>query len=315
MVENVVKNLLFDAVFGLKVRVDIVVNNKPLSFIVGKELSSLELVDEVGFLSDQLTLKFTPGFIRPRAGDKIEVFINSIDYGVFLVDESIKTKSALTVKAKSANFKDSLKEKKYRSFEKIKVCELIAKIAKEHNLEYKCNIKGFINHLGQNYESDINLLVKLAKDFNATFNIKKNKILFLDKEDTSKLPLFVLSYSQVSDFSIKSSIKPLYNSCKAIWRDTKENKDKSIVIGKEKPELLLKGVFKSEAEARERALAALKNITQGTKKGSITVYGQEIRAGARLRLVGFFEDDGEYKIKKVTHKISKSYTINIDFET
>jgi len=306
--------LLKSALLDKEVRVDIIVNKAPLSFVIGNELVGLELTDEVGDLADQLTLTFTAGFIRPKAGDKIDVFINLTDYGTFLVQESIKTKDRLTIKAVSANFKDSLKDRKYRSFKDIKLCDLIAKIASEHKMKFKCNIKGFIKHLAQNYESDINLLTKLAKDFNANFNIKKETIIFLDKNKKEKLPIFTIIKNEVESFSIKSDIKPLYNSCRAIWRDTKHNKDKKIVVGKGKPELLLKGAFKNEAEARERAIAALKNITAGTKKGSITIYGQEVRAGGLLQLVFFFEDDGMYKIKKVTHSINTTYKIRIEFE-
>lgn len=310
---NLLSSALNGFLFGDKVNVYIIVNGNPLSVLAGVELVSVDIIDEIGIYADQLTLTFTAGFLRPSGGDKIQIFVNMINYGLYLVQETIKTEKLLTVKAISANFKDSLKEKKSRSFEKMSLCKLVKKIAGEHQLVTKCTIEAEIKHLSQDNESDISLLARLAKEHNATFNIKQNTIIFL-KEDEQDLPLFTIFEKEVESYEIRETTKNQYSSCKAIWRDTKQGKDMSVIVGEGKPQFVLKGNFKDKAEAKTKAEAKLKAIKQEAKTGRITIYGQEIRAGGKLLLVGFFLDDGIHKIKKVTHKIGESgYRITVDF--
>jgi len=284
---------------------------------LGKDLVSMKLIDEIGLKSDELTLTVVPGYIRPKGGDKLTINIDMHDYGTFTVVETTRTKTALTIKATAANFNEDLKERKNRSWENIKLCELVAKIAKEHELKSKCNVKVMIDHAAQHYESDLNFLTRLAKKYNIRFNIKNDTILFLtyEEKESEDMPMFYVDLNECSTWSIKNSTKPAYLSCKAQYHDTKENKVKSVIVGKGKPQLLLHGGFNSEREAYDRANAALNNITAGTVSGNFTIYGQEIRAGGLLSITAADEDTGIYTIKKVTHTISSSgYVVVVEFE-
>ncbi len=294
-----------------KVRVAILTNG--INFLTNiKDLISLNFVDNIGAYADELTFKVTNSYFRPKIGEKLELYIGFSYYGTFIVKESTKTKNDLTIKATSSNFTDKLKEKKSRAWEKIKLCDLIAKIAKEHGLKHKCDIKGYIVHLAQESESDINLLIKLSRDYHARFNIKNDTLIFI-KYGIDKVPSFFALESECESYSITHTTKPAYKSAKAIWHDTKENKTKEVVVGKGEPQLKIKDTFKNTADAKTKAKAALKNITQGTVKGRLKIYGQEFRAGATLKLTGFLEEDGLYNIDKVTHNISSSYTVDVEF--
>jgi len=301
----------FLALVDRKVRVAIIANG--INFLTNiKDLVSLNFTDNIGAYADELTFKVTNSYFRPKNGDKLELYIGFAYYGSFVIKESTRTKQFLTVKATSANFGDKLKEKKSRAWEKIKLCDLIAKIAKEHGLKHKCDVKGFIVHLAQENESDLNLLIKLAKQYHARFNIKNNTLIFINFS-LDGVPSFLAIESECESYSITHTTKPAYKSAKAIWHSTKENKTKEVVVGKGEPQLTLKGNYKNEADAREKAKAALKNITQGTVKGNLKIYGQEFRAGAVLQLIGFLEEDGKYNIDKVTHNISSRYIVTVEF--
>ncbi len=294
--------------------VSFLVNGKPTR--LAKEFTSLELTDEVGLMADTLTIKVPPTYARPKGNDEIAVAIDGMDYGKFTVQETTKSDRALTIKARSANFASSLKEKKNRSWEKLKLCELVAKIAKEHKLKSKCNATLFVEHLAQHYESDIALLMRVAKKHHLHLAIKNNTILLLKQElEGGNLPLFVVEAKACISWKIKHSTRPVYGSCVAKWHDTKANQAKEVKVGKGAPVLHLEGRYKNEAEAREAAKAALANITQGSVDGSIELAGCEIRAGGKLQLVGFGEDDGIYTVKKVTHRIDRQgYRVGVEFE-
>jgi phage protein D len=294
-----------------KVRVVIVVNG--INFLTNiTDLISLNFIDNIGAFADELSFKVVNSYFRPKVGEKLELYIGFAYYGSFIVKETTRTKKELTVKATSANFGDKLKEKKSRAWDKIKLCDLIAKIAKEHKLKHKCNIKGYIVHLAQDNESDLNLLSKLAKQYHARFNIKNETLIFIEF-GLDGVPEFAVIESECESYSITHTTKPAYKSAKAIWHDTKENKAKKVVVGKGEPQLILRNSYKNEAEARDAAKAALKNITQGTVKGRLSIYGQEIRSGGVLNLIGFLEEDGKYSIDKVTHSIDSRYITNVEF--
>ncbi len=293
------------------VRVAVLANG--VNFLTNiKDLVSLNFTDNIGAYADELSFKVVNNYFRPKNGDKLELYIGFAYYGSFVVKESTRSKQYLTVKATSANFGDKLKEKKSRAWDKIKLCDLIAKIAKEHGLKLKCDVKGYIVHLAQENESDLNLLVKLSKQYHVRFNIKNGTLIFLNF-GTDGVPSFAAVESECESYSITHTTKPAYKSCKAIWHSTKENKSKEVVVGKGEPQLKLKGNYKNEADAREKAKAALKSVTQGTIKGRLKIYGQEFRAGAVLQLTGFMEEDGKYSIDKVTHTINNRYIVDVEF--
>jgi len=288
----------------------------PLNEKAKKALVSLELTDEIGTNSDELTLNFPNDFKRPGYGDELTVTIDGHYYGIFVVQTTNKTNRGLSVKATATNFTKSLKEKRNRSFEKIKLCAIVSKIAREHGLETKCDFDIFLNYESQTNESDLHFLHRLADKFNAQFNIKDNKIIFLKhKEENKSLPRFLVKNDEVMSYSLKHKAKTIYKSVTAKWQDTKENITKSITVGSGKPCYELQDSFKDESEANIRAKALLERLNRGSIEGSVVLPGREIRAGGILILSGFGDDDGEYSIKKVTHTINgNGYTVKVDFE-
>jgi len=288
---------------------------KPLNEDAKKALISLELVDEIGIYSDELTLTFPNSFKRPEYKKELTVFIDGHYYGVFVVQTTNKTDKNLIVKATATNFTKELKEKKNRSFENIKLCAIVSKIANEHGLESKCDFDILLKYESQTNESDLNFLHRLADKFNAQFNIKDNKIIFLKhKEENKNLPKFFIKKNEVISYSIKHKAKTIYKSVIAKWQDTKENKIKTIIVGAGKPQYELQDSFKNEAEANSRAKALLEILNKGSIEGNISLPGKEIRAGGILVLEGFDEDDGEYSINKVTHTINQSgYIVKVSF--
>jgi len=298
------------------------VNGKDVTANVKKHLANLSLKDEAGDATDELTLTFDNLYKRPKYEDKIKVWLGYKETGLyfcgtFLVQTTEKTQNSLRVRATSTNFTTEIKKKRNRSYENISLCDLVKKIADRNSLKYKCDFKDvFFKHLSQTDESDLNLLNRIAKMYNATFNIKNDTIIFLKKQSESdNLPTFEINRAKISSYSIKYANKTLYGSVKAIFHNTKENKVKEVVYGSGEPQYVLQDTFKDESEALKRAEGILDLLNSGIKSGNLTIDGMNIIAGAKLKLNGFGEDDGEYSIKRVTHSLSGSgYTVRVEFE-
>ena len=290
------------------------VNGKDKTSDIKKHIKSISLKDESDSKSDNLTLNFDNLFKRPAYNDEIKIWLGYTDElyfcGTFLVQTTTKNQTSISVSATSVDFLDK-KDKKNESYENIKVCDLVKKLADRNGLNCKCNIDGFFKHIAQTNESDTSFLNRIAKMFNATFNIKNNTIIFLDKQDD--LPTFEVKKDEVSNYSIKYANKTLYKSVRAIWHDTKENKLKSAVFGDGEPEFQAQDIFKDENEARNRAKGILSFLNMGIKTGNLTIPGRNIIAGGILKLSGFGEDDGEYTINSVSHSVSDKYTVRVVF--
>ncbi|MEO1927576.1 MAG: hypothetical protein ABGX26_02690, partial [Nautiliaceae bacterium] len=259
---------------------------------------------------------------RPKYEDKIKVWLGYKETGLyycgaFLIQTTEKNQNSLRVSATSTNFTTEIKKRRNISYENITLCDLVKKIADRNSLKYKCDFKDvFFKHLAQTDESDLNLLNRIAKIYNATFNIKNDTLIFIKKQGNGgNLPLFEIDRKNVSSWTIKYANKTLYKSVKATWHDTKENKVKEVVFGNGEPQYVLQNTFKDENEALKRAEGILNFLNSGIVSGNLTIDGMNIIAGAKLKLNDFGEDDGEYSIKRVTHSLSESgYTIRVEFE-
>jgi phage protein D len=297
------------------------VNGKDVTANVKRHLASLSLKDEAGDATDELTLTFDNLYKRPKYEDKIKIWLGYKEIGLyfcgtFLVQTTEKTQTSLRVRATSVNFTTQIKKKHNISYENISLCNLVKKIAQKNGLKYKCDFKDvFFKHLSQTNESDLNLLNRIAKMYNATFNIKNDTIIFIKKESNSDLPVFEIDKKNVSSYSIKYANKTLYKSVKATWHDTKENKVKEVIFGRGEPQYVLQDTFKDENEALKRAEGILSFLNSGIVSGNVVIEGMNIIAGGKLKLMDFGEDDGEYSIKRVTHNLSGSgYTVRVEFE-
>jgi len=300
-------------------------NDKDVTSTLQKELISITFKDEENDNADELTIKVGGEFARPQYKDELKLYLGYGDdlvyCGLFRVQTTTRNNNnILTISATGVNFSSILKEKRDITYEKISIKDICQQIASRNNLKIKSDFNDvFILSVAQSNESDLHFLNRLAKNYNAIFNIKNDTLIFTHKiKDDKKnkdLPSYTVSADEVSTLSIKHSNKTLYKSCKSIWHDTKENKTKEIVIGAGEPVLINKGNFINEAEAKSKAQAKLERAVQGLVGGSLSMAGVVIFAGGTLNLVDTLEDDGEYRIKSVNHSFTSSgWTINLNFE-
>ena len=303
----------------------ILANEKDVTTTLQKELISITFKDEANEKADELTIKVRGEFARPQYQDELKLYLgydNDLIYcGSFLVQTTSRDSfKSLSISATGVDFSNVLKEKRDITYERISIKAICKQIADRNILKLKSDFDDVnILSIAQSSESDLHFLNRLAKDYNAIFNIKNDTLVFLhktkDNQISNDLPSYTISSNNVESITIKHSNKTLYKSCTSIWHDTKENTIKKVTVGVGEPVLINKGSFKDAADAKVKAQAALERAVQGLRTGSLSKDGEVIFAGGKLILKDTVDDDGEYQIKTVSHNFSSNgWTINLEFE-
>jgi phage protein D len=275
-----------------------------ISLLLAENLISLTVIDYDGTKSDELEIVISNTIKRPADEDKIKLWIEGVFYGLFLVDTTeTNDLNQLIITATSANFSQSLKTKQNRNFKKTTLHDIIKKIAKVHELKTKLDFPNIsYENLVQEKESDLHFLNRLAEKYGAIFSIKNDTIVFVKRG--TDLPIFIVDLNKCKPWNIKHISKEKYNSCTATWRETKNNKNKSVTIGSEKPILKITGNYLSDDEAKLVASAKLEEAKRGTLEGSFSKKGEYLSAGSNLLIINSKQDDGEYTLGVVTTTVS-----------
>lgn len=299
-------------------------NDKDVTDKLQKNLQSISFIDYANDKADEITIVVTGEFARPKFKDELKLYLGYkelIYCGLFQVLEPTRTNNYnLSIKATGVKFSDSLKEKRDITYEAISVKDICSQIAARNDIKLKSDFDDvYPLSIAQSGESDLHFLNRIAKDFNAIFNIKNNTLVFLKKIKANKksgnLPRYEIGVKNNSSLNTVANGKTIYSSCKSIWHDTKENKTQEIIVGSGTPQIVNKGSFKSSAEAKLKAEALLQRANAGTISGSLTIPGQMLYTGGIIDIINSLEDDGEYSITKVSHTLnSNGWKTTVDFE-
>ena len=306
---------------------ELIANGQDKSVQIAKNLVSISFKDEANSKSDEITIKVAGEFKRPSYEDEIKLSFGYLDdneifnCGLFVVQTTTKDNdNVLSITATGADFSSTLKEKQNKTFEGVSVGQIVADIASKNGLKSNTDFDDiYVLSLAQSDESDLHFLNKLAKQQNAIFNIKNQTLVFKKKIKEAKkndtLPIYTINKKDTLSLSIKHSSKTYYNSCKAIWQDTKLNEIRELLCGSGDPCLNYRGTFKDDADAKLKADAKLQQANQGIICGSLSVEGGAYYAGGILNLVGTLEDDGEYQITSINHTYNNNgWSCKIEFE-
>jgi len=180
---------------------------------------------------------------------------------------------------------------------------MVRTIAARHGLGVKTDMNAS-KLFEQHHESDMAFLNRLAKEYNAIFNIKNNTLYMMKK--AVDVPNVSIAINQCISSEINHEAKTFYQSCKAIFHDTKKT---SKIVGKGEPVLVIQGKWLTNALAKEAAKYALERANQGTSDGTASFKGRVIFAGSQLNM-----ENEAYEITKVNHNIERTWTTDIAFK-
>ncbi len=320
-------------------------DNKPLNDKIMARLISLSVTDNKAKKADELaiTLDDHDGALElPKRGVKLQCWLgyadranaNStgmVDMGVFVVDSSewSGTPDVINVKAKSADFKSTLKAGRSQSYHDTTLGNIASEVATRHGLELKItpslsSIR--LPHIDQTDESDIHLLTRLCHRYGAVFAIKQGKLLIFianRNETVTGRPLTLTEVSRQTGDRFRFAIEDRqsdYGKVEASYQDKKKAKRKTTTsrVGPGKASKKLKGTYPDKDSAMSAVHAESKRIKEQQAKFSITCANgyPAISTEAPIKLNGFKKqiNDLNWTVDKATHSYSKNGGLTTQLE-
>ena len=322
----------------------ILANSVDITAAVLERFISLTLTDAVGMESDLLEITLADNDPKapiaiPETGAELEVSLGydgiNMPMGMFVVDEVevsgwpgemvIRARAAPYDKSKAG--KTNLQTQKNRSWPKdTKLGDMVSKIAKEHGLKpvVAAKLKSIVlPHITQADESDINLLIRLAKKYDAIVKPSAGKLVLAKRGESKSasgeaMPPVLIDAGDCASWRMVLSKRETAGMVVAYWHAVSSAKRNEIKVGTGEPVRRLKQYYPTQEMALAAARADLERRKRGQKTWAGTVTGAPtIAAECPLTLLGFRPDvDGEWLISRVTHSLDNSsgYTCSIEAE-
>lgn len=320
-------------------RAEIKVNGKPVATLFNERLISVSIVDKEGVTSDTITCELNDGnpFAEiPKKGDIITASIGYLetgvaDFGSYIVDdpEVRCLPYGMTVNGKGANVRDKAKQHRSRHWDQKTVKDIVSQIAGENGLSPV--IDGEVGAykyewFGQQDESDLHVVERLARRHDALFSIKDGKLIFVKKGSGQAASGKALTAIVASPYNIVEGTcrvnfahRQKFKTVKGRHQDRKQAKLVEVEEDSDEEgtaEYTLPEPYADPDEAKKAAKAKAKQLKSETIRTSVTLFGDpRIRAGAPFTYSGVRPgiDGIEFIIEAATHTISKAgYTVQVE---
>lgn len=289
--------------------------------------------------ADQLDLKLHDHdgqLALPRRGVLLSVALGwqdegLIDKGTFTVDELEHSGSpdVLTLRARSADLTHPMRTRRERSWHQTTLGEILDGIAGEHGLAARISpalASIAMDHIDQANESDVHLLTRLAKRFDAVATVKAGRLLFApigsgQSPSGIALPTARIQRQDGDQHRYAMADRDSYSGVKAVWNSKKHARHHAVVVGGGDNLKELREVYSTEAQARDHAQAAWNRIQRGTATLSYTLaLGRaDLYPEQRVSVSGFKAeiDAASWLICKTTHSITPGagFTTAVELET
>lgn len=319
-----------------KVFVD--VDGVPVSGIFFERLVSLNIIDREGIQSDSLKLVFSdaaPHFASPRRGAIVNVTILSgvggAFTGAYVIDTVVHNCLPYTIEVSghSADLRAEMKTNKSRHWDDASVKDIVSEIAGEYDLDTKISdaVSSHVYHwFGQQDESDLHFLNRLAKRHNALFSIKNGVLLWLERgtgktaNGTAIPAVTILPFSLIEgECRVTETDVDHYATVKAFYQDRAGSRRQEVSVDADpeaEGEHVIREPFSSEEEARSAAEAYAKEMLRGQVKTSCGIVGRPaLMAGQPVKYLGVRPgvDGREFIADTVRHSYSKSGGLKTSF--
>ncbi len=311
-------------------------DKKDITAAVNDRLIELRLIDNSGNESDSLELRLDDrdnALAMPRIRTKLEVAIgyhgsDLLNRGIYTVDEVglDGPTNTMVIRARAADLCEGLKAHKTHLWENVKIGDLVATIAKAHDLTPKVSASltdTDIKDQHQTNESDMNLLTRLAEQYGAIAKPVANALLFVTagqakNAEGKNLPVISLTREDLSNWSVTYAERGKYRAVVAEWHDNDEGKRFPVKVGDNDPVFTMRDCFPEKNAAEKAAAAKLAALQRGNATIRLSCLGNPaLFAEGKIKLSGVRPGiNGEWIITGVTHSLgSGGYTCEIEGET
>ena len=313
-------------------------DSKPLNDQVMARIMTLSVTDNKNLDADELTLTLDDhdgALALPKRGVKLQCWMGFEDagihdMGIYIVDSSewAGTPDTISIRAKSADFKSSLKSGHSQSYHNKTLGEIAETVAKRQQLTLSIKpelVSIDVGHVDQTDESDIHLLTRLCHQYGAVVNIKHGKLLIFTANSNvsaSGHALDITIITRQTGDQFRYSVEDRqsdYDNVSASYQDTKTATRKTVNNNEAKTKTRrLKGTYKSKEAATAAANAEAKRIKEEQAKFSITTaYAYPaVTTESPITLQGFKAeiDALKWTVDKATHTYGKSSGLTTQLE-
>lgn len=309
----------------------VTLDGKDLTSSIRPLLNSLSITEKRGDEADQLeiTINDTAGRVAlPRAGALLSVEIGwkqgsdvqpgLISKGSFKVDEIEHSgpPDTIAIRASSADFTSNLRVRREKSWHGTTLGAIVGEVAKKNDLQPRCAASLasiVVPTVAQSRESDMALLRRLGREYDAVATIKAGKLLFApigSGETASGKPLKRLTIRRRDGdrHTFRLEKRDESEGVTAEYHDRKAAKRKSVTMGKASGARRLSHVYASESSAHRAAKSAMSRAKRapGNLDISLAIGRPDIFPEQKASAVGFKSeiDAMAWLVESVTHTIN-----------
>jgi phage protein D len=321
--------------------VRIVANDKDITDKIAERFSSLTLTDETGTTSDTVEITLTDHIPEkrikvPPQGAELEVSIGYGDKlvrkGVFVCDEielsgppgKMVIRARASTHEKTPTGKKDMQSHKTRSWPKgTTIGAMVKRIAGEHGLKpavSKTLASVALPHTDQAHESDMNLLIRIAKRYDAIAKPAGGSLIFTKRGEATSVSGEPLARNRFApgdggEYTVTRASREGAGTAVAYYRDKRAAKQRYVSVGDGDPVFRLRKAYADRVSAESAAKSELQAKARATEKLVYTFPGRpEVAAEGLAIMSGFREGvDGEWLIERAEHSIDSSgYTCRIE---
>ena len=321
-------------------------DNKDISTDIEKYVKSVEFNDSVSNEADDISItledrkELWENDWFPEKGATLKASFVAVNWGgagnvelplgTFEVDqiEISGLPHEVKIKAVSVPNNNNLRDvKKNKSWEKIKLSALAKEIADNAGMKLYLNLRedDEIDRVEQNEESDLEVLIRVAKEKNYGIRISDSQLdvyYIPDLDNAEPVATIKNLYGNVSSYSFKSKTRDTYKSAHVRYENTKQGNFIEYTFDdpdkKEGKVLEIHKKVENVAEAEKLAKAELRDKNKDEITGDISFAGMMKvsdsdtsqrnlwLAGFTVKLEGFHVFDGKYLVTNSSHSLSRN---------
>lgn len=224
----------------------LVVNGQDISALVNPRLISISLKDNRDLEADTLDIQISDHdgkMAIPPHNAEVQLWLGWSDTGLvykglYLVDESEHSGApdVLSIRARSADLRASMKEKRDETWREKSLQEILSTIAGRHELELQITgdlMSEHIDHLDQTSESDLAIIARLASEHDATVTVKNGVLIFIPI-GSGKLPHMTITRSHGDNHRFLIVDRNQFSTVKAYYHENNNARRKSVTVGGDK---------------------------------------------------------------------------------
>jgi len=287
-----------------------------------RQSDSLELV--LGDVKDALAL--------PTAERELEVSLGYRDtgltpMGVYYHDESelelAPRRLTLRATAEDLRKRSTLKAPKSRSWDDVSLGNLVGTIAAEHGYQAAVapSLAGVvIAHIDQTSESDMHLLRRLSRQYDAVTKAVGGRLIFAPRgrgrSAGTEQALPSIEYAPAERNAGERSVlsarlrirgRPRYGTVTARYRDVARAEDVHVQTGSGGPVYTIREPYPDRPQAEAAAAARLSRFARQTRELTMSMPGNPALVSEGVLLLRGWpdDDDSRWSIQRAEHTLSK----------